>query len=336
MGMTSLRGHPVGAKPGDGNVRQDHQHVSIGGQPPSAPGSAGEAGDSAGAESRRPKAESVPAPSASLEKPVTLRTIARWVRQKEKFACLTAYDATTARWLHRAGIPVLLVGDTAAEMILGLPGTIHAPLDFLLTLTAAVKRGAPNCFVIGDMPFLSYQCDDAEGVRNAGRFMTEGNADAVKLEVDRSFAILVEKMARAGIPVIAHIGARPQQAKLHGGYGPQGRSASEAQMMVADAVSMEQAGAVMLLVEACPNEVSQRIVEKTKIPLIGCGGGPACHGQIVVLHDLLGLTDWQPSFAQPIAHLNEPLTAAAQQWIAKVKASDLGEHPYRMIEGERF
>lgn len=268
---------------------------------------------------------------------MTLRTIAKWAASGEKFAALTCYDATTARWLQAAGVPVLLVGDTAAEMILGLPGTIHAPLEFLITITAAVKRGAPNCLVIADMPFMSYQADEAEGIRNAGRFMTEGFADAVKLEVDSSFAPLVEQMARAGVPVVAHIGARPQQAKMHGGYGSVGRTAAEAQRMVDDAIAMQQAGAVMLLIEACPNEVSQRIIEATRgeIPLIGCGGGPACHGQIVVLQDLLGLTEWQPSFAQPVTHLGEHLIAAAQTWINKVRTSDLGEHPYQMREGEK-
>jgi 3-methyl-2-oxobutanoate hydroxymethyltransferase len=280
-------------------------------------------------------ASSDAAQPAGITQPVTLRTLARWVKQNEKFACLTCYDATSARWLQQAGVPVLLVGDTAAEMILGLPGTIHAPLEFLITLTAAVKRGAPNCFVIGDMPFMSYQADEAEGLRNAGRFMTQGTADAVKLEVDRNFAPLVEKMARAGVPVVAHIGAKPQQSKLHGGYGSAGRTAAEAQLMIADAVSMQEAGATMLLVEACPNEVSQRIIEKTSIPVIGCGGGPACHGQIVVLQDLLGLTSWQPAFARPIAQLGEPLAAAARKWVSMVRRSDLGEHPYRMTEDEK-
>ncbi len=270
-----------------------------------------------------------------ITKPVTLRSVAKMAQAGEKFACLTCYDFTTARWLQQAGVPVLLTGDTAAEMILGLPGTIHAPLDFLLTLTAAVKRGAPNCFVIGDMPFMSYQADEAEGVRNAGRFLTDGMADAVKLEVDRSFTPLVEKMSRAGIPIVAHIGARPQQAKMRGGYGSVGRSADEAKLMLADAVAMEKAGAVMLLIEACPNEVSQRIVESTSIPLIGCGGGPACHGQIVVLQDVLGLTPWQPPFAQPVMPLGQTLTEAAQRWVRKVRAGDLGEHPYAMSPEER-
>ncbi len=262
--------------------------------------------------------------------PVTLRTLASFVKRSEPFACLTCYDATTARWLERAGVPVLLVGDTAAEMILGLPGTIHAPLEFLLTLTAAVKRGAPNTFVMGDMPFMSYQADDADAIRNAGRFLTEGMADAVKLEVDRSFLPLVEKIARAGVPVCAHLGSRPQLVKMQGGYKSAGKSAEAAGQLVADAVAFEEAGASLLLIEAVPNEVSQRIVEKTSIPLIGCGGGPACHGQIVVLQDLLGLTVWQPSFAKPIAQLGTQLMDAAERWIDKVKRADFGEHPYKM------
>ncbi len=275
-------------------------------------------------------------PIAAIEpgKPVTLRTLRRFVKDGRKFSCLTCYDATTARWLERAGVPLLLVGDTAAEMILGQPGTIHAPLEFLLTITAAVRRGAPNCFLMGDMPFMSYQADEAEALRNAGRFLTDGMADAVKIEVDRSYTGLVEKMARAGIPVVAHIGARPQLSKRRGGYGSAGRTVAQARQLVADAEALEAAGATMLLIEATPVEVSQRIVEKTTVPVIGCGAGPACHGQIVVTQDLLGLTDWQPAFAQPIANIGEHLVAAARQWAGMVHASQLGEHPYKMSEGE--
>jgi 3-methyl-2-oxobutanoate hydroxymethyltransferase len=273
----------------------------------------------------------MPAPQ---RRPVTLRTIRRFVKRGEKFACLTCYDATTARWLERAGIPLLLVGDTAAEMVLGLPGTIHAPLDLLVTLTAAVKRGAPETFVMGDMPFMSYQADDREALHNAARFLTEGMADAVKLEIDRSFAPLVEKMARAGIPVVAHVGARPQLSKRRGGYGSVGRTAEEARPLLGDAVAAEAAGAVMLLIEAVPNEISQRIVELTRIPVIGCGAGPACHGQIVVLQDLLGLSDWQPGFARPVTWLGEPIVAAATRWIDMVRDSDLGEHPYTIPPDE--
>ncbi|HRQ75920.1 MAG TPA: 3-methyl-2-oxobutanoate hydroxymethyltransferase [Phycisphaerales bacterium] len=269
-----------------------------------------------------------------LTVPVTLRTLTRMMRQKEPIACLTCYDATTARWLERAGIPVLLVGDSAAQVILGFDQPIHAPLDFMLHITAAVKRGAPNCFVMGDMPFMSYQADDAEAIRNAGRFLTEGLADAVKLEVDETYAELVHKLDRAGIPVVAHIGWRPQRAR-HDGVRTAlvaGRTQAEVDRLVLQAVRLAEAGAVMLLVEQTTAEVSQRIVEKVSIPVIGCGGGPACHGHIVVLQDLLGLTAWQPSFAQPVTSLGEALCAAAVRWKEKVQNRDMGEHPYRMSD----
>lgn len=272
--------------------------------------------------------ESTPAPTVARS--ITLQTLRRAVRDAEPFACLTCYDATTARWLERAGVPVLLVGDTAAEMILGEPGTIHAPLDFMLMLTAAVKRGAPNTFVMGDMPFGSYQCDDVEAVRNAMRFLTDGRADAVKLEVDGDWVPLVAKMARAGVPVVAHLGSRPQCAKQEGGYRSAGRTPEALRAIVDDAIAMEAAGASMILLEAVPNEVSAAVVHATTIPVIGCGAGTACHGQIVVTQDLLGLTDWQPAFAQPIAQLGNALMDAAATWRNKVAAGDLGTHPYQM------
>ena len=279
----------------------------------------------------------LPSASASAEPPapVTIRTIARWRRDGVKFACLTCYDATTARWLERAGVPALLVGDTAAEVILGHPATIHAPLDFMVTITAAVKRGAPSRFVMADMPFLSYGADEAEGVRNAGRFMTEGHADAVKLEVDRHHASLVERMSRAGIPVVAHIGSRPQHTRLHGGYWAAGKTAEKARELVEDARVLEAAGAAMLLVEACPSEVAEAIVEQSALPVVGCGAGSACHGQIVVLQDLLGLTDWQPAFAAPAARIGDAIVAAASTWCDRVARGDLGPHPYSMSEAER-
>lgn len=265
---------------------------------------------------------------------MTIRTLQRCRERGERFACLTCYDATTARWLQRAGVPLLLVGDTAGEVVLGLPGTIHTPLDFLVTITAAVKRGAPLATVMADMPFMSYHADDAEALRNAGRFMTEGLADVVKLELDASFAPLVQRMARAGVPVVAHIGSRPQQAKLRGGYASTGRSAVDAAALVNDARALEDAGATMLLIEAVPAEVAERIVSRCSVPVIGCGAGPACHGQVVVLQDLLGLSDWQPSFAQPMAHLGAPLADAASRWVERVRRNELGDHPYRIAPDE--
>lgn len=267
--------------------------------------------------------------------PVTIRTLQRAMREGQTFAALTCYDATTARWLERAGVPVLLVGDTAAEMILGHRNTLHAPLDFLVTLTAAVKRGAPRALVMADMPFMSYQASDAEGVRNAGRFMTEGSADCVKLEVDASFAPLVALMSRAGIPVVAHVGSRPQHVKQVGGYVAAGKTAEDAVRILADAEAMIAAGATMLLVEATPVEVTEEIVRRSPVPVIGCGAGPACHGQVVVLHDLLGLTDRQPPFALPIVSLGKELGAMADVWKDRVRRGALGEHPYSLSDEER-
>jgi len=269
---------------------------------------------------------------------VSYRTLQRMVREGRKIAALTCYDAVTAGWLDRAGIPMLLVGDTAAEMVLGLPGTIHAPLDFMVLITAAVRRGAPRAFVMADMPFMSYQASADAAMQNAGRFLTEGGADAVKLEVDRSFLPLIDRMSHAGIPVVAHLGCRPQHVKRTGGYTGAGRTAADAMEIVEAACACDRAGAAMILLEAVPDEVSKAVTERVNVPVIGCGAGPSCHGQIIVLHDLLGLTSWQPAFAPPMARMGDVLTAAAQAWHDKVGASGPESHPYRLdhAEAQRF
>lgn len=261
---------------------------------------------------------------------VTLSELKRKAGSGEVFSMLTCYDATTARWLDQAGVDALLVGDTAAEMILGFDSTLHAPLEFMVTITAAVKRGAPRCFVMADMPFMSYHGDEGQAVLNAGRFLTEGQADAVKLEVDGGFAPLVRRMARSGIPVVAHLGSRPQQVRRSGGYKAAGRSETEAKEIVEEARLMEQSGAVMLLLEAVPARVSREVVRSVEIPVIGCGAGPDCHGHVVVLHDLLGLTGWHPPFAKPVAELGQAIRRAAEQWVALLKSGGYlkSDHPY--------
>jgi 3-methyl-2-oxobutanoate hydroxymethyltransferase len=271
-------------------------------------------------------------------KPITLKRLRQQVAEGHPLAMLTCYDATTARWLARGGVPMLLVGDSAAQVVLGFDSAIHAPLQFMLQITAAVKRGAPNCFVMGDMPFMSYQAADAEAIHNAGRFLTEGMADAVKLEVDASFGDLVGKLSRAGVPVVAHLGWRPQQARAAGVQTAliAGRTAAEARSLVEQAELMEARGAAMLLIEQCPAEVSQRIVERVSIPLIGCGGGPACHGHVVVLQDILGMSERRPSFAKPLAPMGEALAEAAAAWVDLVKSGRYlaGDHPYQMAEDQ--
>lgn len=264
----------------------------------------------------------------------TIRTLARMAQKGQPFACLTCYDATTARWLERAGVHLLLVGDTAAEVILGFERTIDMPLGVLLALTAAVKRGAPSTVVMGDMPFMSYQAGEHEALLNAGRFLTEGLADVVKIEADASFAPLVSKMTRAGIPVCGHVGSKPQQAALTGGYTSAGRTPEEARRIIEDAAALEEAGCVMMLVEAVPDEVTEGILGRTRVPLIGIGAGQACHGQVLVLQDLLGMSERPPRFAEPAAQIGPLIQKAGAEWVARVARSQPGGLRYTMRRAE--
>jgi len=183
---------------------------------------------------------------------------------------------------------------------------------------------------MGDMPFMSYHADEASAIRNAGRFITEGRADVVKIEADESFAPLVRAMTRAGVPVCGHVGSKPQTVGLTGGYASAGRTDADADRIVRDAVALEQAGAIMLLVEAVPPQVAQRIMERTSVPLIGIGAGPAPDGQILVLHDMLGLTAWQPAFAEPVANLGSQILHAAEEYVRRVAQRRVTEHRYEM------
>lgn len=267
---------------------------------------------------------------------VTLSTLAKMAERGEAFACLTCYDATTAKFLARGGVHVLLVGDTAAEVVLGLPRTIDMPLDVLLALTAGVKRGVggpgKGCVVMGDMPFMSYQVDDASAIRNAARFLTEGLADIVKIEADASFAPRIEQIVRAGVPVCGHIGSRPQYVAMTGGYAAAGRTMEAAQKIVEDAVALERAGCSMLLIEAVPPEVTGMVMQATRVPLIGIGAGTRCHGQVLVLQDLVGMSERPPRFAEPVADLGRSFESAAAEWVKRVSDRQIGGQAYRMRE----
>lgn len=267
---------------------------------------------------------------ASQRKPVTLATLGGMARRGEAFACLTCYDASTARLLEQAGVHLLLVGDTAAEVILGLPRTIDMPFEILLALTAAVKRGAPNTVVMGDMPFMTYQASADAAIENAGRFLVEGKADIVKLEADASFAPLVKRMASAGIPVCAHVGSKPQHVALTSGYKAQGRTRDDADRVLKDARALEEAGAAMLLVEAVPSEVADELVANSGVPVIGIGAGTSCHGQVVVLHDVMGLLEKTPGLADPVANLGPVIREAAMQWVRRVAERDFGGKTFTM------
>ena len=261
---------------------------------------------------------------------VTLKTLRRMASRDEPFACLACYDATTARWLERAGVHVLLAGDSAAQVVLGLERTIEMPLDFAVHITRAIRNGAPRTLVMADMPFMSYHrsIDDAMG--NAGRFMTEGGADAVKLETDETQAPLVDRLTRAGVPVCAHIGCRPQASSVTGGPVAAGRTHTQIDRIVRDARALEDAGAVLILIEAVPPDATRAVLDATDVPIIGIGAGTECHGQILVVNDLVGLTDSPPRFAEPVAAIGESLLGAGREWVSRVRNRQIGGRTYNM------
>lgn len=249
-----------------------------------------------------------------------------------KLAMLTCYDFTTARLMEEAGVPMLLVGDSAAAVILGHQSTLPVSLDFMIELAAAVKRGAPNCFVVADMPFGSYQASAATGVKNVCKMMQLSGADCVKLEVASSHARLVRKISDAGVAVMAHLGLRPQAVGILGGYRAQGRNAKEAQEIVRQAEQMEKSGAVAILLEAVPPEVSQAVVNATSLPVIGCGAGPACDGSVVVSQDLFGMTPRQPRFVPADDSVKTKMVEAIENYVSDVSEGRYPgpEHQYRM------
>ncbi|MCG3138252.1 MAG: 3-methyl-2-oxobutanoate hydroxymethyltransferase [Phycisphaerae bacterium] len=225
---------------------------------------------------------------------ITIHTLRKRKSADEKFAMLTCYDYPTAQLLSAAGIDTILAGDTYAEVCLGHSSTLPATMEMMVTITAAVRRGAPQAFLLGDMPYLSYQASIPEAIHNAGRFMAEAGCDAVKVEVDRRLADLVAALTRATIPVCAHLGLKPQSIHQMGGYIKQGKSAECAQRLIEDARQMEKAGASLLLLEGVPDEVARIITEQSELPVIGIAAGPACDGQVLVLHDILGFQAGHP------------------------------------------
>ncbi|MEM6333649.1 MAG: 3-methyl-2-oxobutanoate hydroxymethyltransferase [Planctomycetota bacterium] len=257
---------------------------------------------------------------------ITLRTLQQRTADGQPFAMLTCYDATMARWLYRGGVDCLLVGDTAAEMVLGHDTTLPATMELMVTLTVAVRRGAPLACVMGDLPFGSYQGSPDAAVENAARLVAAGTADLVKLECDATFAPLIDRMTRAGVPAVAHLGARPQTVRVTGGYRSAGRTRAEAAAIAQAAADLAVAGAAAILLEAVPDEVAQAVKAAIRkaapdrvVPVIGCGVGPSCDGHVIVVDDLLGLTDWQPKFAPPMTNLGEQIRDTAARWADDIR-----------------
>ncbi|MBA9006735.1 MULTISPECIES: 3-methyl-2-oxobutanoate hydroxymethyltransferase [Thermomonospora] len=261
---------------------------------------------------------------------VTVRDIAAAKRRGEKWPMLTAYDAMTARVFDEAGIPVLLVGDSAAMVVYGYDSTIPVTVDDLIPLTAAVVRGSRRAMVVADLPFGSYQTSVAEGLSTAVRFMKETGAHAVKLEGGRRVLPQVEAMVAAGIPVMGHLGLTPQSVNVFGGYRVQGRGEAGEELM-ADAKALEAAGAFAVVLECVPTELAARVTASLSIPTIGIGAGDACDAQVLVWQDMAGLTPRTAKFVKKFADVATVLGDAARAYAEEVVSGAFPgpEHSYR-------
>ena len=246
-------------------------------------------------------------------------------RRGERIAMLTAYDATMARLMDRAGVDALLVGDSLGTVVLG-QDELAVTLDAMVHHTRAVARGAERALVIADMPFLTYQVSVSDAVRNAGRLIQEGGAAAVKLEGGRPVLDVVARLTEVGIPVMGHLGLRPQSVHQTGGYVRQATDARGAAALVDDAIALEGAGAFAIVLEAIPSEVARDVTGRVGIPTIGIGAGLHCDGQILVSYDMLGLFDrFVPSFVKQYARLGDSVSSAVAEYVEDVRA---GRYPH--------
>jgi len=255
-----------------------------------------------------------------------------------KLTWLTSYDYPTSVFAEKAGIEMLLVGDSMGMCVYGYSaGTLPVTMDQCIAHTEAVRRGAPNTFVVGDMPFLSYQTTPAEAVKNAGRFYKEAGVDAVKLEGGRRIIDMVKAIVNAGMVLCGHIGLTPQSSGQIGGFKAQGLTAESAHELIKDARAIQEAGAAFLLLEAVPPEVGQFIAKDLKIPVYGIGAGPYVDGQLLIVSDMLGIFQaFTPKFVKKYANLAEHIMKAFEDYAKEVKESKFPEdkHCYKMIEGE--
>jgi 3-methyl-2-oxobutanoate hydroxymethyltransferase len=243
------------------------------------------------------------------------------VESFKKIVCLTAYDYPTARLLDEAGVDVILVGDSLAMVALGYDSTLPVTLDEMIHHARAVRRGTKRALLVADMPFGSYHSDTAESLRNAVRFVKEAGVEAVKVEGGERRLELIARLTEAEIPVMGHIGLTPQSVNALGGYRVQGKTTDGAEQLLRDARAVEAAGAFAIVLEAVPRELAAQITRELRIPTIGIGAGPDCDGQILVVHDMLGLTfDQTPKFARKYANIGEVITSAVHSYCEDVRS----------------
>ena len=273
-----------------------------------------------------------------MGKKISLIDLYEMKKNDQKLSWLTAYDYPTAQFAEAAGLEMLLVGDSLGMCVYGYSSTIPVTMDQCIWHCEAVRRGAPNTFVIGDMPLGSYQTSDQDAVFNAIRFLKEAGADAIKLEGGVRIADRIKAIDEAGVVVVGHIGLTPQSSGQLGGHKAQGRTAEAAELVVADALAVQAAGAKLLLVEAVPPEVTRYIWETLDIPVLSIGAGPHCDGQLLIVSDLIGqFQAFTPKFVKKYCNVAEVITEAMKAFVVYVKATafpDEDKYCYHMIEGE--
>ena len=268
-----------------------------------------------------------------MDKKMTIQDFIMMKENGEKISMLTAYDASFASLIDATGIEIILVGDSLGNVLLGYDSTVPVTMEEMLHHCKAVRRGTSKAFLVGDMPFMSYQVTQSESVANAGRFLKEAGCDAVKLEGGTEVCDTVKAIVRAGIPVMGHIGLTPQTASQLGGYKVQGRDADSARILLQSARDLEQAGAFSLVLECIPAQLSEAIAKTISIPTIGIGAGKHCDGQVLVTHDMVGMFEkFIPSFVKQYAHLASQIREAIATYKKEVKSGSFPdeEHSFNL------
>ena len=265
---------------------------------------------------------------------ITIRDLQGYKAEGRRFAMLTAYDYPTAQIVDEAGVAVVLVGDSIANNELGYPDTLPVTMDEMLHHTRAVRRGVTRALLVGDLPFMSYQASVEEGMRNAGRFLKEAGANAVKLEGPE--IELTTRLSRSGIPVMAHVGLTPQSVNQMGGYRVQGRSEDDAERIERECVALQRAGAFAVVLEGIPADLGRHLTELLAIPTIGIGAGPHCDGQVLVFHDMIGLNARTPKFVKQYAQLRTEISRAVGEFISEVETGSFPDDAHSYGGGQVY
>jgi 3-methyl-2-oxobutanoate hydroxymethyltransferase len=268
---------------------------------------------------------------------ITIADLLDAKKNNQKIAAISCYDYTTARLISQTDVQMILVGDSAAQVVLGFDSTLPATMDFMVAITSAVRRGAPNIFLVADMPFLSYQLGVAEALKNAGRFIVEAGVQMVKIEATGAYLDVIKAVSDAGIAVMAHIGIRPQSISKIGRFKAEATTATMAAELLSLAEQMVAHGAASLLIEGAAEEVAEIITNRCEVPVIGIGSGKGCDGQILIAPDILGLTQGPaPKFAKSYGNLAKQTIEAFNAYTKEVQSSQYpdAEHSYHMKSGE--